>query len=700
MTITPPVERNPLPTAYWEYRDARYGDYPDVEFLIPGLLPVGLTVLVAPPKIGKSMLGMQVEHYLSAGVELFGYRADAKYRCLVIDLEGNARRTRQRHWQLLPRFPGNPATDGSELAEAAHGDNWYIHGNDLDSGFVQTFGVKDRIAWLGSYLDSAASHGYRFKHVRIDTLRLFLGAKPREMNAYDYDAMVGRWLDELAQQRGISILVPHHTRKSSGSDEDWLERVSGSTGIAGSASCIWLLDRNRGRPEGVLRVAPRDDEESEVPVRFHNGRYSFADDLTSAQARHTGGPRAVLDFLNEHRTATFTELMMGTGLEKNQVGKIVGRLADSGEIESARGRWRIVPTGIGIHADLLDVIDEEETAAGRPPLIPAKSSASSGSSSPEETPAAEKSAVDEGTDQQQATEPADPPRGNPAITALCQSIEAARVYAVPLIAAELRGREPWVLADALQVGRHKWFTPELDDYDDSWDVVLLDRNGSYPSVLSSVPVASSTLVHTGACGYDPDRAGMYLIQPEPWVDGRPHPLGVAGWSRDPVWITAPHVELLAKLGRLPGILDSWTGRRCTTLFERFYRWAKEARESATPETATETKRQTNIAIRSLWLKGVKDDGTPDNKGRLWRPDWHTAILAESNVRHWVKVDRARYHGRLILAVTNTDEVALAIPADADLTPELVHPYVLGTGYGQVKVKDRQPFTAWRATVRR
>lgn len=680
---------------YWGLRDAWFSDLPDTEFFLPGLLPVGLTVLAAAPKIGKSYLAQQIADYMVGVAPLFGHaRPRARTFALAVDLEGNERRTKQRLRQLL----GATFDVGESIAKAAaegepFHDIWYEH----SPTWGERPGVADKIAWLEDFLAKAEASGHRIGFVWIDTLRLFVGAKPRDMNAYDFDAVVFRKLDELAQRRGIAILAVHHTRKSSHDEPDKMERLSGSTGIAGSASCVWILERSRNSADGILTALPRDGEELEMPVRFSRGQWSFADDITTAQAKHTGNPRQLLDFLNDRGMATFTEIVDGTGIDSKTVGRIVRDLADAGEIECAARRWRIVPPQVPGFAGLrlVDSATEESPASssssdGQAPPVDGKSSGED----PDDWGRADALLDDDEdqADEPEANEPAGPTsRGNPAIPQLLDSIGQARAYAVPLIRADLRDQLPWSLAEDIWVGRHRWIAPDLERRSDAerYDVVILDRNAAYPSVMSSVPVASSTLTHTGDQPYDRTRAGLYLIRP-PAADDYPPALGRYPEEDEALWVTTPHVDLLHKRGEVE-ILDSWTGKRTTALFTRFHDWARDRREQASPETAGDVKRHTNIAIRMLWPRGVNDDGERDNRGRIWRPDWWAAIVAEANVRHWVKAHNLAG----LVALQNVDEVALAVPTDARL-PLCVAPYEIGTGYGQVKVKARLPFAEWVA----
>lgn len=679
--------REPLPSAYWEHHFARSAAIPDLEWRIPGLLPVGFTVLVAPPKIGKTWLAQQIEHYLTLGSPLFGHTPKTLMNTLAVDLEGHLLRTRSRSLTLAPRLP----IDAAEL----HTDTMYVHSafdgamSHADKeyrfpNYSACAGAGERIAWLDSMLTAMENYGKPAGHVRIDTLRLFLGSKPPTMNAYDFDAVMGRRLDELAQRRNISILGVHHTRKSSDDSLDWLERVSGSTGIAGSASGIWLLERNRGSSEGVLRAALRDGEELESPVTFEAGRWAFTDEITPAQARHTGLPRKILDALAAHPALHLREIEREIGTTKEQNGQVRGaldRLSQQGEVILFDGLWRMVDTPA--------VLRPATELPGQISLpVPAEPEAAPGP--PRDPPEVEGDPEDPEPPEGGSEDP-EPERVESGVTraigVLAKGIDASKSHTAPLIARGLRADEPWSLdwMTEASTGRHHWrHVPGVP----RGAIVILDRNGAYPSAMSAVSVASAGLTRTGAVPYTPKRAGLYRLDFDPDDLPNPSPLGL---GRPGQWYTAPHVALLTKLQIPYTIDDSWTGRATTKLFEPFYKWARELRSQTSddPKSYAETKRHVSMAIRSLhWSK----------PNRLWRPDWYTAIVAEANVRHWVGARKAMEQGRNVVALGGTDEVTLWFPDP--LGGEDVEPYRVGTGYGEVKIKASLPIGTWIANGHR
>lgn len=256
-----------------------------------------------------------------------------------------------------------------------------------------------------------------------------------------------------------------------------------------------------------------------------------------------------------------------------------------------------------------------------------------------------------------------------------------------------RERAPWPDIERARTGAHRWLRPAgAWPSADGLAVLVLDRRGSFPSAMSSVPVAATPLAHRGRLYSGPPRnmAGIYRITPPAWDDSSfPPPLGTLAYDDEypgTVWVTDPHLQLLTKrLGYDDiEIHDSWLGAKSTSLFQGFSSWARDRRNSVrgTPDEGP-VKGEINRTIQQLYST------TPSG---FWRPDWWAAIVAEARCRHWAKAWEARRHGAEVVGLTREDEVALLAPAGSTTPPP---PYAVGTGYGQVSVKAAVSAAEWR-----
>ncbi|MFE9606812.1 type II toxin-antitoxin system prevent-host-death family antitoxin [Streptomyces hokutonensis] len=299
----------------------------------------------------------------------------------------------------------------------------------------------------------------------------------------------------------------------------------------------------------------------------------------------------------------------------------------------------------------------------------------------------------------------------PALKILKDAVGRSKMHPIPVIGIEARESGPWPLIIEHMDGEPRWVHPEVtstrvpflrengkrirrDQFDvpDSFGagvMCLIDRNGSYPSACSAVPLAPNKLLHTGPLeAFDKASAGIYLIDIPQWPrTDMPHPLGRIidrPDEQDRVWVTTPHIKQLARLVRedhlasMPTIHDSWTGKANESLFKPFYEATRKARTElveAGGEPYKAYKTRLSIALRLLWPK------RQEQQSPFWRPDWRMSMVAEASVRHWMAAFKAVQAGHTLIALRNVDAAVFWAPQD---TPPAT--YRIGTGFGEVKAK--------------
>ncbi|MCH0567267.1 type II toxin-antitoxin system prevent-host-death family antitoxin [Streptomyces sp. MUM 2J] len=329
-------------------------------------------------------------------------------------------------------------------------------------------------------------------------------------------------------------------------------------------------------------------------------------------------------------------------------------------------------------------------------------------------------AEDEEEDGQDGLAPGDEedePEGHvfPALGILKEAVDRSKMHPIPVIRTAERDSGPWPLISEDMDGEPRWVHPDVTltrvahlkangrrvrrdrlDVPDSFGegvLCLIDRNGSYPSACSAVPLAPNKLLHTGPLDtFDKTKAGIYLIDIPHWDrTDMPHPLGRIIERPDTqgrVWVTTPHVKQLGRLVReghldaAPAIHDSFTGKANESLFKPFYEATRKTRTELVqagggPYKAYKTR--LSIALRLLWPKRA------EQRSPFWRPDWRMSLVAEASVRHWSVAFRAVQDGHTLLALRNVDAAVFWTP---DGTPPAT--YRIGAGFGEVKAKFVQP----------
>lgn len=685
------IDPRHLPTSFTisQARAAELGEHPR---LLDGFLYQGLTVIYSEPGLGKSMLAASVEEHLAYGRPFGPWMPERAHRCLVIDFEGDMRLASERSltntpWGLLPSDHGREIAADIEYETEFPGHGFF-----------------ERLTALEARLQFAIDQGQPYSYIRVDTMRLFLGAKPHGVNAYEWDAACLSRLNKMALNYGVALVLVHHTNKAG--------EVSGSTGVAGSAVVVAQLKRNPDNDDECLLMSHkvRVDAPFRYPVVMDDrGRWQFTEDITPTQASLSGTKRDVADLLTRRGPRTMADIREALPDRSAQALKTsLRRLRDEYVVTYRHGTWQFTQQMIAEHpkcivcGQAMEVYlagqtmhptcepDPADRATAEKwlglPAIPAQA---------EEPRGHDEHQDDDDEDQEEEHEHPEAQRW-PALAELKAAIDKSRMKPIRVVPKVERDASPWTHITSLMDGHFRtrmWegVLPEGTQY-----VTLLDRNGSYMSAMSSVPVSPNKITHRGALGTDPGArkglAGLVQILNFEWTDPLiPHPLGRAVEGvlpGEPVWITTSHLEFLdqwAEKGITPvvDVVDSWLGNRNTSLFEPFYRWSRIVREQTSGDERTEAKRAMSRAVRSLHPVKARSP--------FWRPDWHKAVLAQAAIRHWIKAYQAVHAEEspaVLLSIGAVDEVAFAVPADVE-DPQLWVPpgYKFGAGYGEIKHKE-------------
>jgi RecA-family ATPase len=200
-------------------------------WVVPGLLPAGVTVLAGSPKVGKSYLSLQLAASAAAGSSFLGHDAGEPAPVLYAALEDGRHRLHGRLKQL-------------GLDRGDHLDQLHL--------ITHLSPLPDAVTELAGWLQDNPSA----RLIIIDVLERVRPHSNASKSSYSDDYALVASLRDLALQYGIAIVVIHHLRKAKDSD-DVFKEISGSTGLTGAADQMMHLDRPRNTKEGTLQITGR-----------------------------------------------------------------------------------------------------------------------------------------------------------------------------------------------------------------------------------------------------------------------------------------------------------------------------------------------------------------------------------------------------------------------------------------------------------
>lgn len=221
-------------------------EMPKVRWVVPDLLPQGLTVFGGPGKIGKSWLCMQVGVALSsAGVVLGKFPVD-RGDVLYLSLEDTTDSLTERLEQLMANDPGLTKASVRRLHLRPR---W----PKLDDG-----GLKK--------LDDCLATHPRTRLVIVDTWIKVRQWQNPKANVYALDSQHLSDLKALAEKYDIAIVAVHHLNKTTW--EDPYDAFSGSTGITGTADTLMVMKRPGRGATATLQMTGRRVKDRTLALRF------------------------------------------------------------------------------------------------------------------------------------------------------------------------------------------------------------------------------------------------------------------------------------------------------------------------------------------------------------------------------------------------------------------------------------------------
>jgi len=303
-------------------------DFPSLDWIVPDVIPDGCHLVIAAPKIGKSLLTLMLAIACARGKKAFDAIKVRARPVLLLDLESGDRRLAKR----LTDFGLTTVPDTFEF----HTD------------------AETALAVMREFMEQ---HKGQSPLVILDTLSEVMGPKPRDLAPMLHEKRTLQPIQRLcAVDPGASVLIVHHNRKDKTGDS--VDSSSGTHGLTGAVDGIFVLDRpDRQKPEATLIRNSRDIEDATFGMTLKGVVWTF-DGRSAGMARQAAADREVreriekqgavghklLALLKEHgplRPAEAYELYDGDA-KLQTVRNALNRLASRGlASQDAAGRYSV-----------------------------------------------------------------------------------------------------------------------------------------------------------------------------------------------------------------------------------------------------------------------------------------------------------------------------------------------------------------------
>jgi len=293
------------PQAQWMGLDELFdADIPGLDYLIPGMLPKGDTVLlIADPKVGKSLLAYDAAFAIATGESDFLGEKTQQRKVLIVQADEPQHSTKSR---LLKR--------GFRREDAANVQ--YINQFNIS----QLFKLEEKL------------EEFRPSLVIIDSLRRINAGREISENSAEFADQIYE-LKELLTRYGTSGIIIHHANKNP--DATGIQRSRGSSSIPGAVWGIWDFQRvPKTRVEGgkrktyydpkdltrTLTVTSRDGEGMKLRLELdleNNHWISYGEEGVSSEELQQSKSQSlqVLELLQS---------VAPTGLEAQEINETLG----------------------------------------------------------------------------------------------------------------------------------------------------------------------------------------------------------------------------------------------------------------------------------------------------------------------------------------------------------------------------------------
>ena len=216
---------------------------PEPKWAVPGILPEGLNILAGKPKMGKSVLSLNIALAIASGGKALSKINVEKGAVLYLALEDTKRRLQSRIKAMLQDRPAP------------------------ENLFFETVWPKIDAGGLIK-LDKKIQGIENLRLLIIDTLKKIRPAQnARNKNQYDIDYEDVSAIKTLADKFNLCILLIHHLRKTE--SEDIMDDFSGTFGLTGAADGLLALKRKTGQSDAELHLIGRDIDTAEYALKYH-----------------------------------------------------------------------------------------------------------------------------------------------------------------------------------------------------------------------------------------------------------------------------------------------------------------------------------------------------------------------------------------------------------------------------------------------
>lgn len=236
---------------------------PPRDWTVPGLLlKRNLTMLVAPPGIGKSLLTLQIAIMVAVGTSWGGWKTRKAEKVLVINSEDDTDEMRRRLSMAAQDMGVDPEILAGRLALAENLDNIVVARLDpRTKSIIRTPLLADIVKTI---LDN------EIKFVVVDPFAETFEADESDNSQVKWAGVLWR---EVARLTGCTVLIVHHAKKYANDMAGDADASRGGGSMIGIARVLCTLFTMTEDEAAALNVPPDDRRDF---VRFDDAKANYS----------------------------------------------------------------------------------------------------------------------------------------------------------------------------------------------------------------------------------------------------------------------------------------------------------------------------------------------------------------------------------------------------------------------------------------
>lgn len=307
---TPPPTPPAAPPKWVSMRELHGMTFPPTTWTVPNLIPKGLVFLAGRPKLGKSILGLQLAKAVSTGEDFLGYPLEKRGRVLVVALEDNLKRlqTRTNRLEIPPHAAIAFATSLLNSLLAPEGMTYILHLMDTPGLSLMLMDPLNRCIPAADHNDMKA-------------MGSFIGP-----------------LQSAALEKDVTLLIiDHHVKPVAGGTGDPIDSILGSTFKSAAADSAMGFYRKEGDRRN-LRVVGRDLEgETSLALEWSATSYGWTCLGQAAQVLRTETEESALAALRKlGGKAASNDLREELNVTRQRLQLVMDPLVQNGQVIASK----------------------------------------------------------------------------------------------------------------------------------------------------------------------------------------------------------------------------------------------------------------------------------------------------------------------------------------------------------------------------